>query len=236
MKSTHLEWKEGPHGKAGIVCQDCHMPPAPGRSALMGSELPDVRQHLFHGAHDPGKLAGVDRGPHPSRDARSRTGRHDQAHGGVRQRQGGPQGPVGLGRGARALAPREATDAKGKVYHLPVDTKGFEGEEFTIASDALAYQDIGEIKGIADFPGLRRDGEVPVGRSDLPPALPRPEGAHDDHASGTRRASAPTTAWRRFGARSETYTWKLPANLPAGPVMVTADVFYSRLVSRSPSS
>ena len=27
VKSTHLEWKEGPHGKAGIVCQDCHMAP-----------------------------------------------------------------------------------------------------------------------------------------------------------------------------------------------------------------
>ena len=30
VKSTHLEWKDGPHGKAGIVCQDCHMPPAAG--------------------------------------------------------------------------------------------------------------------------------------------------------------------------------------------------------------
>ena len=25
----------------------------------MGESLPDVRQHLFHGAHDPGKRAGV---------------------------------------------------------------------------------------------------------------------------------------------------------------------------------
>lgn len=59
VKATHLEWKEGPYGKAGIVCQDCHMPKAPGRSAKMGEQLADVRQHLFHGAHDPGKLAGV---------------------------------------------------------------------------------------------------------------------------------------------------------------------------------
>ena len=27
----------------------------------------------------------------------------------------------------------EATDAKGKVYHLDVDKKGFEGEEYTIS-------------------------------------------------------------------------------------------------------
>ena len=60
VKATHLEWKEGPHGKAGIVCQDCHMPPAAGRSAHDGRRSsPDMRQHLFHGAHDPGKLAGV---------------------------------------------------------------------------------------------------------------------------------------------------------------------------------
>ena len=59
VKSTQLEWKEGPHGKAGIVCQDCHMPPARGRSARMGKERADIRQHLFHGAHDAGKLSGV---------------------------------------------------------------------------------------------------------------------------------------------------------------------------------
>jgi hypothetical protein len=32
-------------------------------------------------------------------------------------------------------------------------------------------------------------------------------------------------------AVSETYTWRLPANLPPGPVVVTAEIFYSRLVS-----
>jgi hypothetical protein len=30
---------------------------------------------------------------------------------------------------------------------------------------------------------------------------------------------------------NETFTWRLPARLPAGPVTVTARVFYSRLVS-----
>ena len=52
----------------------------------------------------------------------------------------------------------EATDAKGRTYHLPVDRKGFTDEDFTIASEVLAYQDIGDIKGIADFAGLKRDG------------------------------------------------------------------------------
>jgi formate-dependent nitrite reductase cytochrome c552 subunit len=26
VKSTQLEWKEGPYASAGVVCQDCHMP------------------------------------------------------------------------------------------------------------------------------------------------------------------------------------------------------------------
>ena len=59
VKATHLEWKEGPQGRAGIVCQDCHMPPAAGVTSDTGDPVPDARQHLFHGAHDPGKLAGV---------------------------------------------------------------------------------------------------------------------------------------------------------------------------------
>ena len=61
VKATHLEWKDGPWAAAGVVCQDCHMPPAPGNSApeAGGQDHPDVRQHLFHGAHDPGKLRGA---------------------------------------------------------------------------------------------------------------------------------------------------------------------------------
>ena len=42
VKATHLEWKEGPHGKAGIVCQDCHMPPAAGP---LGRDGRGARRH-----------------------------------------------------------------------------------------------------------------------------------------------------------------------------------------------
>jgi len=42
-----------------------------------------------------------------------------------------------------------AVDSAVRSYHLPVDPKGFEGGEMTIASvDALAYQDFGEIQVI----------------------------------------------------------------------------------------
>lgn len=42
----------------------------------------------------------------------------------------------------------EAADARGRTFHLPVDRKGFGDEDLTIASDLLAYQDIGDIKGM----------------------------------------------------------------------------------------
>mgnify|MGYP002261450845 CR=1 FL=1 len=47
VKSTHLEWKEGPYAKEGVPCQKCHMTYAKGRNATMANELPDVAQHLF---------------------------------------------------------------------------------------------------------------------------------------------------------------------------------------------
>ena len=58
VKSTQLEWKEGPYGQQGVVCQQCHVPKALGKNAKMAQE-DVVAQHLFHGAHDPGKLAGA---------------------------------------------------------------------------------------------------------------------------------------------------------------------------------
>ncbi|MFZ0389285.1 MAG: NapC/NirT family cytochrome c, partial [Calditrichia bacterium] len=58
VKSTQLEWKAGPYSKEGVRCQDCHMPKAPGKNAVMAQE-DTVAQHLFHGAHVPGKLNGA---------------------------------------------------------------------------------------------------------------------------------------------------------------------------------
>ncbi len=106
VKATHLEWQKSPQAKAGIVCQDCHMPPAAGNSApeTGGADHPDVRQHLFHGAHDTNKLMGaVEVRIHPSNDDRQARQRNrlvsDRG-----QRQGRPHDPVRLGGGACRLA------------------------------------------------------------------------------------------------------------------------------------
>jgi nitrate/TMAO reductase-like tetraheme cytochrome c subunit len=59
VKSTQLEWEEGPYSEEGVQCQDCHMTEAKTKTAKMGATYEDAKLHLFHGAHDPGKLNGV---------------------------------------------------------------------------------------------------------------------------------------------------------------------------------
>jgi len=125
----------------------------------------------------------------------------------------------------------EARDASGKTYHLKVDRKGFEGEGLTIASaSALAYQDIGDIKGLEGFPGLKRDGDVPEGDRIFRLPYLDPKGrmtvAQWNTASlGTDYRLVP------LKAVNETFTWKLPETVAEGRMTVTATVWYSRLVS-----
>lgn len=231
VKSTHLEWKEGPHGKAGIVCQDCHMPPAAGRSATMGEPLPDVRQHLFHGAHDNGKLAGVvEVRIHPeSREAEP--GDSVRLSATLVNAKAGHKVPSGSAEERVLWLHVTATDAAGKTWHLPVDAKGFAGEELTIASaTAMAYQDIGDIKGLADFPGLKRDGEVPAGDRIFRLPYLDPQGRMTI-AQWNTASFGPDYRLAPLAAVNETFTWKLPQDAAPGPMTVTAEVWYSRLVS-----
>ncbi len=233
VKATHLEWKESPWAKGGIVCQDCHMPPAAGNSApeTGGTDHPDVRQHLFHGAHDAGKLSGaVEVRMHPSvLDAEP--GATVVLTATVVNAKAGHMIPTGSAEERVVWLHVEATDSRGKRYHLPVDRKGFEGEGFTIASaTALAYQDIGDIRGLDNFPGLSRDGDVPAGDRIFRLPYFDPNGrmtvAQWNTASfGTDYRLAP------LEARNETFTWKLPADVAPGAIEVEATVHYSRVVS-----
>jgi nitrate/TMAO reductase-like tetraheme cytochrome c subunit len=230
VKATHLEWRDGPHGRAGVVCQDCHMPPAEGASAKMGQPLKDVRQHLFHGAHDPGKLAGViEVRIHPMvREAEP--GERVQLRAVLVNAKAGHMVPTGSAEERVLWLHVEAADAKGRTFHLPVTPKGFSGEEYTIASDAMAYQDIGDIKGIAAFPGLKRDGEVPAGDRIFRLPYLDPKGRMTISQWNTA-SFGPDYRLAPLKAVNETFQWTLPADLPPGPVTVTARVYYSRLVS-----
>jgi hypothetical protein len=122
----------------------------------------------------------------------------------------------------------EAVDSAGNVYHLPVDRKGFEGEDQTITSNEPAYFDIGEIKGIADFKGLERDA-LPEG--DRIFCLPYFD------PKGRRTIAQWNTAGLgvdyRIGPREtkvETYTWEIPFEVKPGMMKVRAVLSYRRLV------
>ena len=162
VKSTQLEWKEGPYSKEGVRCQDCHMPKGPYQYALMGKKHDDARLHLFHGAHDPGKVRGtIELRIQP--DVReAEPGENIVFTVVLFNQKTGHKFPTGSVEDRIAWLQVEATDAKGNVYHLDVDKKGFEGEEYTISGDYLAYQDMGVPLGISDFKGVQRDG-IPAG-------------------------------------------------------------------------
>jgi hypothetical protein len=233
VKATHLEWLESPQAKAGIVCQDCHMPPSPGNGApdAGGADHPDVRWHLFHGAHDTGKLMGaVEVRIHPSELA-ARAGQSVVLTTNVVNAKAGHMIPSGSAEERVVWLHVEATDASGRTYHLPVDAKGFDQEELTIASaSALAYQDIADIRDLEDFEGLLRDGQVPAGDRIFRLPYLDPQGRMTV-AQWNTASFGPDYRLAPLEARTETFTWKLPPDIAPGAVQVTASVWYSRLVS-----
>ncbi len=231
VKATHLEWKESPQAKAGIVCQDCHMPPASGNSAPEsgGADHPDIRQHLFHGAHDLGKLAGaVEVRIHSLSDSA-------RPHGEARftatvvNAKAAHMIPSGSAEERLLWLDVVAIDAAGNSYRLPVDAKGFQGEEWTVASgDAKAYQDLGDIQGLADFAGLLRDAPVPAGDRifRLPYLDPR---GRMTIAQWNTADFGPDYRLAPLKAVNESYTWTLPEGVAPGPLVVTASVWYARV-------
>jgi len=233
VKATHLEWKDSPWARGGIVCQDCHMPPAAGNSApeLGGVDRADVRQHLFHGAHDPGKLAGaVEVRIHPSA-RRARPGETVTMTATVVNAKAGHAIPSGSVEERVVWLHVEAVDAAGGRHHLGVDRKGFDGEDWTVASSkALAYQDIGDIRDLADFPGLARDGAVPDGDRIFRMPYFDPKGRMTI-AQWNTASLGPDYRLHPLKARNETFTWTLPASIPPGAVTVEATVNYVRVVT-----
>jgi hypothetical protein len=227
VKATHLEWKEGPYSKEGVQCQNCHMPRTPGISSAMGEFRQDIAQHLFHGAHDPGKVRGtVELRVHtdspdivPGEQAKFTVVMFNQKT--------GHKFPTGSAEERMLWLHVEATDAKGNVYHLKVDPKGFEGEAYTIASDTLAYEDMGVPLGLGNFKGIKRDG-IPAGdRIFRMPYL---------DSKGRMTIQQWNTASfgpdYRFGPRetkTETFTWLVPDEVEIGTLTVKAVLNYQKL-------
>lgn len=229
VKSTQLEWKEGPYSKEGVHCQDCHMPKGgPFLNALMTKPYNDARLHLFHGAHDPGKVRGtIELRINPDiREAEP--GETVIFTVALFNQKTGHKFPTGSVEDRIAWLQVEATDAKGKVYHLDVDKKGFEGEEFTISGDYLAYQDMGVPAGIPDFKGVQRDG-IPSGNRIFRMPYFDPEGRMTIMQWNTAKLGVDY----RIGPREtkvETFTFRLPYEVAPGEMKVKAVLNYQLLV------
>lgn len=228
VKSTHLEWKEGPYYKEGVQCQDCHMPKTDFRTASMGDEIKDARLHLFHGAHDSSKVKGViELRVYP--DVKEvEPGEPIKLTVALFNQKTGHKFPTGSVEDRIVWLHVEAVDSKGNVYHLPVDKKGFQGEEYTIAADVLAYQDMGIAKNIPDFKGVQRDG-IPIGDRIFRMPYFDPQGRMTMQQWNTASLGVDY----RLGPREtkiETFTFNLPADIPPGTLKINATLNYQLLV------
>jgi Cytochrome c554 and c-prime/NapC/NirT cytochrome c family, N-terminal region len=229
VKSTHLEWRDGPYSKEGVQCQDCHMPKSESIFASMGKTYTDTRQHLFHGAHDPGKVKGtIELRIHPDLEE-AEPGETIIFKVALFNQKTGHKFPTGSVEDRIVWLHVEAEDNSGIVYHLPVNKKGFEGEEYTIASEELAYQDMGIALNDDTFKGVLRDA-VPIGDRIFRMPYFDSQGRMTIQQWNTGSLGVDY----RIGPREtkmESFTLNLPDNVIPGEMKITAKLYYSKLVS-----
>jgi len=232
VKETYREWKAGPYSKEGVRCQDCHMYRAPGVPGMGGQERPDMAHHTFHGSHFPSKLAGaIDLALYAEEDevspGKGLTVRSELFNG-----KAGHYVPSGSTEERMLWLEVWLTDAKGKRYALKVQPKGFKGEEYTVAdSKAMAYQDIGEIMDLANFKGLKRDGNVPDGSRIFRRPFFNPKGEMTVAQWYTAKNDVVDY---RIGPREtkiEHFKLELPKDVAKGQATVTARLLYSQIPS-----
>ena len=229
VKSTQLEWKEGPYSKEGVHCQDCHMPVGgPYLNALMTKPYDDSRLHLFHGAHDPGKVRGTIEVRIEPDIREAEPGESIVFTVALFNQKTGHKFPTGSVEDRIAWLNVEATDAKGRVYHLNVDKKGFDGEEYTISGDYLAYQDMGVPLGQSDFKGVQRDG-IPAGNRIFRMPYFDPEGRMTIMQWNTAKLGVDYRIGPRE-AKVEKFTFRIPFDTAPGELTVRAVLNYQLLV------
>jgi hypothetical protein len=195
----------------------------------MGTVYDDAWQHLFHGAHDPGKVQGtIELRIHPDiREAEP--GETVKLTVALFNQKTGHKFPTGSVEDRIVWLHVEAVDAAGNKYHLPVDMKGFDGEQYTVAADILAYQDMGIALDQPDFAGVQRDG-VPVGDRIFRMPYLDPQGRMTIQQWNTASFGVDY----RLGPREtklETFTFALPDNVAPGTLTVTATLNYQKLMT-----
>jgi len=232
VKSTYREWKAGPYAKEDTRCQDCHMYDAPGKAARGAKAREDIAHHVFHGSHFASKLAGAI-------DLALYSGKSSVSPGdnvGLRAKlfngKAGHYVPSGSSEERMLWLEMRGIDSAGETFNIPVELKGFSGEEYTIAdSGALAYQAMGEIMEVKDWKGISRDGNVPDGSRIFRRPFFDPQG----RMTICQWYTAENTGIDyRIGPREtkiEKYRWVVPKEAAAGPMTIEAKLFYSQVPS-----
>lgn len=230
VKGTYNEWLAGPYAAEGVQCHVCHMPTAQGVRAITDTNVyPDMRLHLFHGAHVSSKTSGaIDVLIQPDQ-SEIEVGDSVVFSVQLYNQKCGHKVPSGSVEDRLLYLHVEAVDAAGKIYHLPVNPKKFEGEEYTIASDARAYRDLAEMMDVPEgFDGLLRDG-VPIGDR----IFRMPYFTENGEMTMAQWNTASFGVDYRIGPREtkiETYTWTPPGDIAPGKVSVRATLAYKLLV------
>jgi hypothetical protein len=204
------------------------MPKAPMKTAKMGKMYDDARLHLFNGGHDEGKVKGVIEMRVIPDFQETVPGEPVVFTVTLYNQKTGHKFPTGSVEDRILWLHVEAVDAAGNVYHLPVDKKGFSGEEYTIASDVLAYQDMGVPLGIENFEGVRRE-DVPIGDRIFRMPYFDPQGRMTLMQWNTDSLGVDY----RIGPREtkvETFTFDVPFEAKPGELTVTAQLNYRLLV------
>jgi len=232
VKTTYREWKAGPYSDQGVRCQDCHMYYAPGKSTGAGLAREDMSHHNFHGSHEPGKLKGAVDVALYCDMSKIFSGKKLKISVNLFNGKAGHFIPSGSTEERMLWLEVTAIDASGKVYSIPVDKKGFNGEEFTIADpNAVAYQAMGEIMEIDGFAGISRDGKVPSGCRIFRRPFFDPKGRMTIcqwYTSENEKIDY------RIGPRKtiiENYSWKAPDDIAKGPLILKAALYYSQIPS-----
>jgi hypothetical protein len=241
VKETYREWQASSFYDEGELCQDCHMEYIAGQSAVKldsnggssrlskgGKYRSDIAHHTFLGAHSIEMLDGVVKISLSAEKQQASAGESIAIEAELYNELCGHYFPSGSSEERMLWLEVWAIDTTGNSYHIPVTSKGFKGEEYTIAdSEAIAYSDIGEIMEIADFGGLSRDGNIPDGARIFRRPFFNPDGEMTICQWYTESNTLVDYRFAPGETKTEMYNWRVPEGIALGTLTIKATLYYS---------
>ena len=230
VKETYQEWKQSAYAKADIQCMDCHEPPAHGKASPMGPERSDVTQHLFLGGNAPEWMNGAAViGVYPqSRDVSPGSSLTFQIV--VVNQRAGHRIPTGSTEERQVWLHVEIVDPEGKHHHVkaPLAPGDSPEKKYSIATNQLAYKDLGEMMGLTDFKGIPRDA-LPEGDRLYRKVFLNPKGQETIAQWFAKRTDVFDNRLQPLKARLEAYEWDVPKEMTKGELIIQATLNYRRL-------